>query len=216
MRARYAWEHPDWQVVTGASPDGPFNRSAAILDGVHRSDGEMILVADADCWTETVDALNAAVDSGWAVPHLLLHRLSEESTAKVLAGADPHGLPLDRANAQDSRPYRGHECGTLLAIRRDVLLDVPPDVRFVGWGHEDDAWSRALRTLIGKPWRGKRDLFHLWHPPQPRLRRTVGSVESKRMFGLYDRAKNNPRRMRALVDESKEVEWGSNASSSTT
>lgn len=201
--AAYASHHPDWDVVLGTSAEGPFSRSQAILDAAHRTDADVVVVADSDVWVDP-DAMRTAVEAsvhGWAIPHTLIHRLSPESTAKVLGGADWRGLPLSTDNTQDRRPYRGHETGTLVVFRRDVLDDVSPDPRFVGWGAEDDAWAYALRCLAGPPWRGPADLVHLWHPPQPRLSRRVGSRESRALLERYRRARRDPDAMRALVDE---------------
>lgn len=206
VQARYAAAHPDWELVTGTCADGPFNRSAAILDATSRASGDVLVVADADVWCDPQPAVDRVDESGWAIPHLLIHRLAETSTLALLDGEeDWRGLPLSGDNPQDSRPYRGHETGTLVVLRRDVLEDVPPDRRFVGWGQEDDAWALALRKLVGVPWRGRGDLVHLWHPAPPRLTRRVGNPESLALFRRYDRARRNRAAMRALVDESKGV-----------
>lgn len=205
--AAYAWvrakyETRGWEVVTGASPEGPFSRSAAILDAAHNSSGQIVVVADADAWCDGVTRAVDVVTGGapWAMPHRLIHRLSPESTDLVLAGADWRGLPLSTDNIQDSRPYRGHETGTLVVFQRDVLFDVPPDPRFVGWGQEDDAWACALRVLVGHAWRGSADLVHLWHPEQPRESRRIGNQANRELWWRY-RAARSRGAMRALIDE---------------
>lgn len=209
---RYEHAFPDADIRLGhCNPDLPFNRAEAILDGESRSDADVLVIADADCWCDQIPHATAAVALGtaaWAVPHRLIHRLSEDSTERVYAGTDWHGLPLSTDNPQDRKPYVGNEAGTLLVIRRDVLLDVPPDVRFVGWAREDKAWSYALRLLVGAPWRGTGDLVHLWHPPQPRASRIKGSPESERLFHRYARARRDPVAMRSLINEvAKEAAW---------
>lgn len=202
VRGRYGQHHPDWPVILGRSSPGPFNRSEAILEGVRHTEAEIIVAADGDVWCDGLaDAVAATAAAGWAVPHGLIHRLSETSTDAVLAGADWRLLPLSKDNAQDRRPYRGHEAGTLLVLRRDVLTTAPPDRRFVGWGHEDDAWAMALRTLVGPPWRGDADLVHLWHPPQARQSRRIGNPESLALVRRYEAARNRPDRMRSLIEE---------------
>lgn len=204
VRATYASEFPQAEILTGNgdTPSG-YSRSRAILDAFGRSTGQVCLVADADVWCHPGLAILAAIDSGWAIPHTLIHRLSDDSTAKVLAGAAWRGLPLSTDNRQDRRPYKGKETGTLVALRRDVLGSVPPDPRFVGWGQEDEAWGMALRRLIGPPWRGDDDLVHLWHPPQPRLSRTVGTAENLALLGRYRQARRDPEAMRSLIEEAK-------------
>lgn len=192
-----------WPVVLGSCAPGPFNRSAAIMDAASKSTADVFVVSDADCFCDPSDAIEAVGATGWAVPHALVHRLSAESTEKVLAGAEWRGLPLSTDNAQDRKPYKGNLAGTLFVVRRDVLLDVPPDVRFRGWGAEDSAHALALTALVGRPWRGRDDLVHLWHPPQPRMSRTTGSRESAALLGRYRAAARRPDRMRVLVDEAK-------------
>jgi len=202
----WEWVRPHfapYEVVVGSCADGPFNRSEAILDAASRAAGDIFVVSDADVWCDPTEAIEQADRLGWAVPHNLIHRLSPESTSKVLAGADWRGLPLSSDNHQDRKPYRGNETGTLVVIRRDVLFDVPPDLRFVGWGQEDNAWGAALRTLVGKPWRGTDDLVHLYHPAQPRQSRVVGNPDSLNLWRRYRSARRSPALMRSLVDESK-------------
>lgn len=205
VRRRYEETHPGWEIVTGASGGGPFSRSQAILDAAQRSHGDVLVVADADVWCDPAPAVEAAAALGWAIPHLLIHRLSRLSTGHVRLGCDWHGLPLSGDNRQDNRPYKGHETGTLVVLRRDVLFDVPPDPRFVGWGQEDDAWAAALNTIVGKAWRGSDDLVHLWHPAQSRQSRRVGNEAGAKLCRRYRAAQRNATAMRALIEEAKDA-----------
>lgn len=201
IQACYAAVHPGWEVVTGRCAEGPFNRSAAVLDAASRAHGDVLIVADSDVWCDPQPAVEHVEAYGWAIPHLLIHRLSEQGTAAVLAGVDWHAQPLSTDNPQDAKPYKGHETDTLCVYRRDVLLDVPPDRRFVGWGQEGDAHSLALHLLVGKPWRGTDDLVHLWHPPQPRQSRRIGNSQSVALLHRYRSARRSPEAMRALIGE---------------
>lgn len=203
VRARYTAAHPSWEVVTGTCADGPFNRSEAILDGASRASGDVLVVADSDVWCDPSSAVDRVTEHGWAIPHLLIYRLSEAATNRVLLGSDWRGQSLSDDNPQDRRPYKGHPAGTLVVLRADVLADVPPDRRFIGWGQEDDAWAAALNTLVGRPWRGADDLVHLWHPPQERMTRIVGNTTSARLGHRYARARRNPAAMRALLEEAR-------------
>lgn len=202
-----AWEflRPRWEqfgeVIEGRC-DGPWVKALAVRDALSKASGDTLIIPDADVWCDPTEALEH-LDT-WAVPHLRVHRLSEDSTRQMIAGADWRRLPLDRSNRQDSKPYKGIVGGGITIIRRDVLFDVPPDVRFVGWGREDNAWGTALTRLVGKPWRGSQDLVHLWHPPQPRPTRSKGAAESEALWRRYRNARTSEQ-MRALVDESKGV-----------
>lgn len=207
VRKQYATHHPSWELVIGKSPDGPFNRAAAILDGVKQiPDADIYVVADADVWCDMRQAIAEADEHGWAVPHYFLHRLDKGSSQMFMGGFPLQGLKLDSSNKRDSKPYIGNETGTLVVVRRDVIEDVPPDRRFVGWGQEDQAWAVALRTMFGQPWRGGEDLVHLWHPPQDRQSREWGSNDNVALYRRYLKARHRPTAMRTLIEEGRMVQ----------
>ena len=188
-----------YEVVVGSCPDGPFNRAWAILDGAWKASNETLLVIDADVVGFYAHA-TSRVESGkskWAIPFGNLHRLTEASTTAYLAG--------ERTHLDFEEVHRGNETGTCVVIERSVLDVAPPDVRFVGWGQEDDAWQRALRVMVGPPWRGSEPLLHLWHPPQPRLNRTYGSREGKHLRRRYESAQGSKRLMSLLLAETDEL-----------
>ncbi len=187
VSSRYRAEHRDWELVEARGPEGPWVKANAVMPAARELDDrvDVVVVADADVWC---DGLQLAVDevlagAAWAIPHLLVHRLA----------ADGVGI--------DQPPYPGMPGGGLLALPRQVLLDIPLDPRFQGWGQEDECWAFALETLLGPCWRGTADLTHLWHPPQERLSRTRGSQDSWRLRKRYARARQDPRAMRALISE---------------
>lgn len=193
VRGRYEWP------VTVAPGPTPWSKGAAVMPAIERSCADVIVVADADVWTDGLPDAIAEVQAGvmWAVPHRGVHRLTEASTAAVIDGARWEDQPLDE------RPYLGIPGGGIVVARRDTLLDVPLDPRFVGWGQEDESWGVALRTLLGPPWRGRAPLVHLWHPSQPRLTRTRGSHESWQLRKRYLAARDDPAAMRLIVTEAQ-------------
>jgi len=206
-----AWAHlrPLWEQVgelIEGHCSGDWVKADAVADGLTRATGDMLVIADADVWVDPTAAVEAC--ETWAVPHLKVHRLSERSTAQVLAGEEWRGLPLDQTNQRDRKPYRGQPGGGVTVIRRDIYEQCPiPRIR--GWGQEDEAWSIALHCLYGEPWRGDRDLVHYWHPPQPRMSRIIGSVEGQQLRKRYRDTQNDPAAMRALI---KEATWTFDAS----
>lgn len=202
VQARYADRHPGWPVIVGTHEEGEWCKALAVADAVARTAAEVLIVADADVWIDGLaEQVGAMGSHGWAVPHRLTHRLSAESTERLLGGEEWHGLPLSKDNHQDRKPYCGIETGGIVILTREAAEQVPLDPRFTGWGSEDIALSLALRTLVGPPWSGTADLVHLWHPPQPRLSRTVGSEANKALLQRYRKANRRPDAMRALLEE---------------
>jgi len=200
VQSRYTELHPEWvQVLGSCNPDQPFNRAEAILDGARRVDADVYVVADADVWCPKVGrSIAPALERGWATPQKKLHRLTDAASERLMAG-ETDGL-------RTIEIYTGHHAGTLVVLRTDVLFDVPPDVRFVGWGQEDDAWRIALTELVAQPHRtgGGSDLFHLWHPPQERLNRIEGNPDGVALLRRYKQARAlGAPALRHLLDESR-------------
>ena len=187
------------QVVTGTAPADPWCKADAVADALERTDADTLVIHDADVWCDhTGEAIHRVVaGQAWAVPHLLVRRLTRNATAWIHAGTSTYStdLPLDQ------RPYGGHAGGGITVIRRTVYDDCPLDPRFTGWGQEDDAWALALATLHGAPWRGKAPLWHHWHAPQQRRDRFIGSDAGAALYGRYKAAASHPDAMRVLIGE---------------
>lgn len=200
LKARYRSEHPTWEIVEGSPPEGPWVKALAVADAISRTVADLFVIADADVWCDATVHAVTAVNTGecWAVPHMLVHRLDQPSTDAVLAG-NPLGGTTEQA------PYRGFLGGGIVVITRTAYQQTPLDPGFIGWGQEDEAWAFALRCIHGTPWRGAGPLWHLWHPPQPRETRAVGSYDGLRLLERYRQARNDPQAMRRLL----EVTWAS-------
>lgn len=199
VRGAYAVTYPDWRITEARAPEGPWVKALAVTPAIEASEAEIIVQADADCFTDGLaDAVQAVEDgAGWAAPHRKVYRLSEEGTEALLAGEDWRRQKLTQ------RPYQGFLGGGIVVARRDALEVAPLDRRFVAWGSEDESHAFALNCLFGKPWRGKADLVHLFHPPQERETRRWGSRESWALRQRYFDARRDPAAMRALLEEAR-------------
>lgn len=212
--AALAWVLKRWRAAghdpaLGRLPDGqPWVKARAVASVIEPRTEPVVVVADADVWSPGVGEAIERVRNGapWATPHGCLHRkaphgrlhrLSPAATSDVLAGAEPH---VGMALAEGGRPYPGRTGGGIVVLRRDVWEDCPLDPRFQGWGQEDEAWAMALTVLHGPPVKGEHPMWHLWHPPQERMNRGIGSTESLDLYKRYAAART-PEQMRALVEE---------------
>jgi len=191
------YESLGWPV-TVAPGGNPWVKAEAIMPAVEASSADVLVIADADVWTDGLHEAVRAVELGepWAKPHKMVHRLSEAGTDALFINAEEwRQYPLDQ------RPYRGVSGGGFTVARRQTFLRVPMDPRYVGWGQEDISHAIALYTMTGVPWLGDADLIHLWHPPQKRLSRAFGSTDSKRLLKRYIAAKSRPDLMTSLLEE---------------
>lgn len=215
VRRWYGERFPGWQIVQGACRPGPWIKAHAVLDALTRTDGDTIICADSDVVCDGVGLAVEAVRSGvapWATPHRRVYRLTPEATGRVLGGGPlPSTTVFRPPRPPNRRPRIGRSPdiveahtamlgGGIVVLSRRLYTEVPMDPRFVGWGGEDGAWGSALSVLAGRPFRGADPLFHLWHPPQERISRAVGSMEGRDLARRY-RATTAPDDMRALLAE---------------
>lgn len=181
-------------VILGElDPDQPWCKALAVANALEQSTSDVFVMSDADCWTFHLElALDALEEWPWAMPFRDVHRLSPEATSHALRTGEVDGK-------LQQRPYLGVPGGGMMALPRETYERVPLDHRFKGWGQEDEAWGAALAAVTGKGWRGSHPLYHLWHPPQQRQNRAVGSDESRHLRNLYLKARRFPDEMEALL-----------------
>lgn len=196
---------PGWPVVTGVPYGDDWSKGEAVGHAVDILNPQVstVIVHDADVFVPDADlrAAVAAVTAGaaWAIPHQRVCRLTEETTVATLAGAPPVTSRLTRP------AYVGVRGGGIVVVDRPVLEGCPLDVRFHGWGSEDEAWGWALTTLHGPPVEGVGDLVHLWHPhPAPGQRRSP-LPESNLLWRRYRAYRRDAGRMKDLVAEAVEA-----------
>lgn len=199
---QYKEFYPDWQVIEGdCDGPGPWVKARAVADGLSRAKHRVLVIADADVWCYGLEqATEELRPGGWVMPHRYVLRLKQRATERLHAGDDP--ADVAQAEHCDEKPYIGIRGGGIVVLERKTYDRAPLDARFVGWGQEDEAWGKALRTLVGKPVCLSWDLLHLWHPPAKRKTRRTGNDEGDRLLGRYIAAKR-PEVMAALVDEGR-------------
>lgn len=201
------WGDAGHRVTLGIPNGDTWVKADAVRNAIGDSTAPILVVADADVWTDGVPEAIDRVRAGaaWAVPHLKVHRFTQAATAEILDGRSPDpALPIEPFN-EGGAPiaYGGVMGGGIVVLRRDVYDACPLDPRFEGWGQEDEAWGKALRCLYGPPARLKHPLWHLWHPPQQRQSRGVGSDAGAALYRRYAKAFGRPDQMRALIDEAR-------------
>lgn len=186
--------------LTVAPGGEPWIKAAALWPAVQASSAEILVIADADVVCDGIPEAVRAVRDGaaWARPHNSVVRLSQEGTEAYMAGVRWQDCGLDQ------RPYHGIDGGGVVVTWREVMLEIPPDARFLGWGQEDSSWGFALYSLLGPCWKGSEPLVHLYHPPAARLNRKKGSHEGWALMRRYAKARHRPDEMRALLKEARE------------
>lgn len=194
-------EYP-WPVVIGRHDDGEWCKALAVQDALSQTSAETLILHDADVWCDGLAGAVSSVQDGasWAIPHTAtrgIHRLTEASTARYVAGEPLAGLPLAECR------YDGVAGGGIAVVNRAVYDACPLDPRFRGWGGEDESLGHALRALHGVAPRGRSPLVHLWHPSQPRITRGTGSEASSTLRKRYARARFRPDQIAALVEEAR-------------
>jgi hypothetical protein len=164
----------------------------------------------------------------WFVPYRHFYRLTEKAAAQVLESdpAHPYILPdppatSDLQETTDTGVAMGHWYGAMIQIvPRQAFEEVGGwDQRFRGWGGEDVAAMRATDTLYWRHSTIPASVFHLWHPMLGSHSPIANYVDCNhrvwenqiragvngRLATRYYAAHGDRKRMRALVDEGKEI-----------
>lgn len=194
------WKPLGWEIVEGDPGPGEWCKARAVADALTRASGDVLVVIDADVLVD-LDVLRCAVatDAPWVIPHRMWTRLTPEGTERVLDGEDP--FTVRAAPEFVLEEDQGRPGGGCVVISRTRYEMCPLDPRFIGWGQEDTSWAAAMRTLLGVPGRLGTRMVHLWHPPQERMSRRVGSPEGRALHLRYLAARGRREQMERLVAE---------------
>jgi hypothetical protein len=200
--ARSRWEalFPHFEIVTGeGSTVAEMNRSEARNNAVTLSNGEILVIADADTVCPSVQVNDALrrVEAGlaeWVIAYNDYYQLSGKDTREVLA-QEP-GVSLWRPVKPRWSTDQGN--AGMLVVTREAFERVEGyDERFHKWGWEDWAFSDALGTLVHGAVRVPGYVLHLCHPRPVDKSKKQGKALSER----YAAAHGHPEAMEALIHE---------------
>jgi hypothetical protein len=211
-RARWEKDFPDFPIVVGSSPDGAFNRSAAINNAAE-GDWDVAVVLDADVMCEP-DQVRRAIVTAATTGHLTFafdeyRGLTPHMTAKVLSDE----LPLNRwsPEPQWQSPevwnkgvrFRSKVHESSVVVCRRELWDLIGgfDERFVGWGQEDVAFAQACRVLAGDTIRIPGPVWHLWHARSADRNEHLSRYRRNQELGDRYRGTTDVKAMRDLLAE---------------
>lgn len=161
---------PGFRIVTGRSPDGPFNRSAAVNDAAALAGNwRVAIIADNDTWVPPAQ-LQAAVAMAQKTSRLTaafsrVVELSHDYTDRLLDGtATLADFNVDRVRTESLGVQ-----SSMLVVPHALWEKVGGfDVKFQGWAGEDNAFWKACAVLGGEPARIDGCAFHMWHQVAPR------------------------------------------------
>ncbi len=161
-------------VIEGRHDDGLWCKAEAVADALTRTDADILVIHDADVWSDGLDDAIGAIggDIRWAIPHLLVYRLAQ-------------GQVEVSTTLLDETAYEGLPGGGIVVIDRAAYL----------------SWAFALTALHGPPWRGEAHLWHWWHPAQRRASRGYGRPESADLKRRYVKARYDRAAMADLIAE---------------
>lgn len=192
------WRSGGFNVIVGEI-DEPWVKSLAVRQALLSSTADTLVITDGDVWSDAAIEAACTVDDGgtWAVPFSTVRRLMAPASQAVIDGGPIEGT-LAKA------PFRAVPGGGLLILTRELYDRCPLDPRFVGWGHEDEAWGQGLTMLAGRPRMWNTPLWHLWHPPQFRGA-TPERFESQEMRARYLMARRSRDQMELIVSEARDL-----------
>ena len=199
---RRIWEQQGWDIFEGHH-DGPglFNASMARNRAAKAAGAwDVAIFADADTvpwdWRPVKDAVRLAGATAGAVfvrPFTAYHMLDEEASRSFMATGT---LPKRGIRRLGESAYGG-----IHIVNRRMWDDSHGyDERFLGWGSEDAAFEFACRA-VGTFKRLRGDVYHLWHPHQPRDQSTPQYQANVALGARYRAAQRSCQETLALVAE---------------
>ena len=196
--------HPEWEVIIEYEPlDQPsFQKARGLNLAFARSTGDVVIQMDAEIFAlpeHLEESVRLAEQHGWCLVRRI-YKLEPEMSQAICEGpvdAEPPAEGSVETWRKDGPGRWGW--GYSVAVRRDKWL--PFDERFVGWGHEDVAWSHAMRTLVGEPAWQEGAMYHLWHPTtaQDESKRTGSLHANQRLVRSYKAALGRPALMKQVM-----------------
>lgn len=201
-RTRWQRLFPDAEIVTAGDGAAPLrNRSRMRNRCAAQATTDTLLFVDADCFAfspQEIETILEQLPGAAMVQYHAVSRLNLKQSAEVVRQA-----PGGRILLPEGAGFSHTIVGGFFAMTRKAFESAGGfDERFLGWGGEDPAFQRAVRTLAGEIRRVPYMLYHLWHPQglehnteTPIYRRTVNHFEQ------YEQADGSPEAMRALVGE---------------
>lgn len=189
------WESQGVVPVESPSPDGPFNRSAAINAGL-RGPWDVAVVIDADVVGPTLQPAIDLADQSQLLtfPFTRYVGLAPWGTRAVL-----NGHPEVTAGAL--RVVDNHESSVVVIPRRIWDAVGGFDERLVGWGQDDVTFCQAVRVLCGEPVRVPGTVYHLWHETAEEKWPGNPLWEANQELGRRYREATTPWEMRELLWE---------------
>lgn len=170
IRSFYENVFEEVEICFGEMNEKPFSKAVAINRGVRKSTRDILVIADGDIFYDPhllIKATSLLKTNTWIIPYQKVMNLTQESTLDLLKIEPKWPLNLNQIEVVE----RPRLCwGGLNVIPRQHFETVSGfDERLKGWGGEDDAFTLSVNALCGKVSRLNERIYHLWHPPAPRL-----------------------------------------------
>lgn len=185
--------HHDWPILVGESPDGPFNRSAAINHAAAQADWDIAIISDADTVVPPRQLraahARASLDDRLCAAFTSVAELTQVSTEHLLTTGDVNLCTLE---IEHLRTIDIETQSSVLVCNRFLWDKIGGfDEKFVSWGGEDNAFWKAATIVGGSPHRIFGHAFHLWHEwASDRGRRNAEYQANLARWHRYQRARN--------------------------
>lgn len=152
-----------WEVILTDSGDELFHRGKSLNQGVARSHGQILILADADTIVSDINnAIELAEAGRWSVAYAdqQYYNLTKEFTQSLLLRTP--GVPVPLEGDWD---HRLTSWSGVIAMPRKAFEEVNGlDERCISWGYDDDIFKLSLDSLWGPCARANGHAVHLWHP----------------------------------------------------
>jgi hypothetical protein len=200
--------HCLWPIYFGHSPEGPFNRGAAINDAARKAgEWDVAVVHDADNIADPLMLCKAVERAheikGCVYPYETYIYLDEFSTNRLIEHDNWFLAPEHRTpNGGYLWTVCNKHTSGIQAISREAYDKIGGFVELTGWGHEDWVTAILLETFVTASLEHMDGAaYHLYHDHYTWVgtnKRVYGNA-NKKISDKITRMKGNPARIREYL-----------------
>lgn len=179
IKKRHELLMPEIEICIGDVNIEPYSRAAGINSAAKQATRNIFIIADADLIFNIKDieyAISLLNKYNFILPYNKLIQLSKEKTKLLLTNdftINTSDIDIDGCNIH-SKPMVGGMC----IITKEVFNSVGGmDERFRGWGWEDNAFFKSIKSIKQEHIKTENAIWHLYHD---RKHKTTVSKERNR------------------------------------
>ena len=202
----YRSAFPEIEVLYGWDESPVWCKGKAIANGLLKTNANKLIIIDADVIIPK-EAIKEGLKSDWVIPFNKVINLTESATNRVIADdLSPFDVEVVEKSDDVEKLRRWFDwAGGVWIIDRGIYeLSGGVDMRYTGWGGEDESFVRAVNILYEPTKLLPYTIYHLWHPCHV-TRQLYKTRNNWNLYRQYRNRFNNADKMTELTETNRQA-----------